>query len=104
MGITTLYQLRGRVGRSEKQAYAFFLIPSNLDISKDSYKRLMALKRNTELGSGFNIALEDLRIRGFGSLLGRAQSGHLNRIGYDLYCKMLSDSIKKIKNNNSDEE
>ena len=101
-GLTTLYQLRGRVGRSEKKAYAFFLISDENKISEESEKRLSAIKKFDELGSGLNIALADLNIRGAGNILGTQQSGHMSRIGYDLYCKMLSNAIKRNKNNEDD--
>ncbi len=96
-GLSQLYQLRGRVGRSNRQAYAFIMYRRNHALSEDTQKRLEAIRQFTELGSGVKIAMQDLEIRGAGAVLGNAQSGHMTLVGYDLYCKMLSDAVKKAK-------
>ncbi|MBI3306745.1 MAG: transcription-repair coupling factor [Candidatus Omnitrophica bacterium] len=94
-GLAELYQLRGRVGRYQerRQAYAYFLVPKNWVMTQDAEKRLAAIERFTELGSGFKIALEDLEIRGAGNLLGHEQSGFIHAVGFDLYCRMLKKAI-----------
>lgn len=97
MGLSQLYQLRGRVGRSNKVAYAYFLYQRDKVLTEVAEKRLKALKDFTELGSGFKIAMRDLEIRGAGNMMGSAQHGHMASIGYDLYCRMLEDTIKIIK-------
>lgn len=96
-GIADLYQLRGRVGRSNCKGYAYFLLPPGERIEIDARKRLETLKRYAHLGAGFNLALRDLEIRGSGNLLGTAQSGHITAIGFDLYCQLLRRSIAKMK-------
>ena len=103
-GLSQLYQLRGRVGRSNRQAYAFIMYRKNRILSEDSQKRLEAIRQFTELGSGMKIAMQDLEIRGAGTVLGNAQSGHMAQVGYDLYCKMLSEAVHRAKNNETDEE
>jgi transcription-repair coupling factor (superfamily II helicase) len=95
MGLSQLYQLRGRVGRSNRMAYAFLMYERGKLLKDVSEKRLAAIREFTDLGSGFKIAVRDLEIRGAGSLLGESQSGHMEAIGYDLYCKMLSEAVKK---------
>ncbi|MGO0846191.1 TRCF domain-containing protein, partial [Clostridioides difficile] len=97
MGLSQLYQLRGRVGRSNKVAYAYFLYQRDKVLTEVAEKRLKALKDFTELGSGFKIAMRDLEIRGAGNMMGSAQHGHMAAIGYDLYCRMLEDTIKIVK-------
>ncbi|MBI3314201.1 MAG: transcription-repair coupling factor [Candidatus Omnitrophica bacterium] len=96
-GLAELYQLRGRVGRFQerRQAYAYFLVPKNWVMTQDAEKRLAAIERFTELGSGFKIALEDLEIRGAGNLLGHEQSGFIHAVGFDLYCRMLKQAIEQ---------
>lgn len=98
-GLADLYQLRGRVGRyqGKRQAYAYFLVPKNWVLSRDAEKRLAAIERFTDLGSGFKIALEDLEIRGAGNLLGHEQSGFIHAVGFDLYCRMLKEAIEQEK-------
>lgn len=98
-GLADLYQLRGRVGRfkEKRQAYAYFLVPKNWVLSGDAEKRLTAIERFTELGSGFKIALEDLSIRGAGNLLGHEQSGFIHAVGFDLYCRMLRKAVEDHK-------
>lgn len=97
MGLSQLYQLRGRVGRSNRIAYAYFMYTKDKVLTEVAEKRLKALKDFTELGSGFKIAMRDLEIRGAGNMMGSAQHGHMAVIGYDLYCRMLEDTIKIIK-------
>lgn len=97
MGLSQLYQLRGRVGRSNRTAYAFLMYSRNKMLTEVAEKRLGAIKDFTELGSGVKIAMRDLEIRGTGNLLGEAQSGHMEAVGYDLYCKMLNEAIEVLK-------
>jgi len=97
MGLSQLYQLRGRVGRSNRIAYAFLTYRKDKILSEVAEKRLKAIKEFTELGSGFKIAMKDLEIRGAGNLLGSQQHGHMALIGYDLYCKLLEDTIRTLK-------
>lgn len=97
MGLSQLYQLRGRVGRSNRTAYAFLMYKRNKMLKEVAEKRLHAIREFTDLGSGFKIAMRDLEIRGAGSLLGELQSGHMEAVGYDLYCKMLNEAVKSLK-------
>ena len=97
MGLSQLYQLRGRVGRSNKTAYAFLMYKRDKMLKEIAEKRLAAIKEFTDLGSGFKIAMRDLEIRGAGNLLGKKQSGHMAAVGYDLYCKMLGEAVKVRK-------
>ena len=95
MGLSQLYQLRGRVGRSSRMAYAFLMYKKDHMLRETAEKRLSAIKEFTDLGSGFRIAMKDLEIRGAGNVLGAEQSGHMAEVGYDLYCKMLDAAVKK---------
>ncbi len=97
MGLSQLYQLRGRVGRSQAQAYAYLLVPEEAALPSEAQKRLKALMEFTELGSGFKIAFHDLQIRGAGNLLGQAQSGQLAEVGYELYLELLEEAIRAFK-------
>lgn len=97
LGLSQLYQLRGRVGRSSRTAYAFLMYRRNSILKEVAEKRLSAIKEFTDLGSGFKIAMRDLEIRGAGNLLGEQQSGHMEAVGYDLYCKMLNEAVKHVK-------
>ncbi len=97
LGLAQLYQLRGRVGRSQAQAYAYLLVPDEASLSNEAQKRVKALMEFTELGSGFKIALHDLQIRGAGNLLGQAQSGQLAEVGYELYLQLLEQAIREFK-------
>lgn len=97
LGLSQLYQLRGRIGRSSRIAYAYFTYEKGAAISEVAEKRLTAIKEFTEFGSGHKIAMRDLEIRGSGSILGSRQSGHIEQIGYDLYMKYLKDAISKLK-------
>ena len=97
MGLAQLYQIRGRVGRSDRQAYAYITYKRDKLLSEVADKRLKAIKEFTEFGSGFKIAMRDLEIRGAGSLLGEIQSGHLEQVGYDTYCNLLDEVVKEMK-------
>ena len=97
LGLAQLYQIRGRVGRSNRQAYAYITYRRNKSLSEVADKRLKAIKEFTEFGSGFKIAMRDLEIRGAGSLLGEIQHGHMEQIGYDMYTKLLDEVVKEIK-------
>ena len=96
-GMADLYQLRGRVGRSSKQGYAYFLLPPSGSVDSDARERLAALKRHGGLGSGFNLAVRDLELRGAGNLLGSQQSGHIAAVGFGLYCQLLQRTIALLK-------
>ena len=96
-GLSQLYQLRGRVGRSNRMAYAFLLYRKDKLLQEVAEKRLAAIREFTDLGSGFKIAMRDLEIRGAGNLLGAEQHGHMESVGYDLYCKMLNEAVKQEK-------
>ncbi|HWT27577.1 MAG TPA: TRCF domain-containing protein, partial [Mobilitalea sp.] len=104
LGLSQLYQLRGRVGRSNRTAYAFLMYRRDKMLKEIAEKRLHAIKEFTELGSGFKIAMRDLEIRGAGNLLGAEQSGHMEAVGYDLYCKMLNEAVRSIKGETTEEE
>lgn len=104
MGLSQLYQLRGRVGRSNRTAYAFLMYRRNKMLKEVAEKRLAAIKEFSDLGSGFKIAMRDLEIRGAGNLLGAEQSGHMEAVGYDLYCKMLHEAVKEIKGEKEEEK
>jgi len=97
MGLAQLYQLRGRVGRSDKQAYAYLMFKREKSLSEVAEKRLDAIKEFTDLGSGFRVALRDLEIRGAGNLLGAEQHGQIAQVGFDLYCQLLSQAISELK-------
>lgn len=97
LGLAQLYQIRGRVGRSDKQAYAYITYKRDKMLTEVADKRLKAIKEFTEFGSGFKIAMRDLEIRGAGSLMGEVQHGHMEQVGYDMYCKLLDEVVKEIK-------
>ena len=103
-GLSQLYQLRGRVGRSNRTAYAFLMYRKNTILKEEAEKRLKAIREFTDLGSGFKIAMRDLEIRGAGNLLGAEQSGHMEAVGYDLYCKMLNESLLQMKGEQKEED
>ncbi len=96
-GLAELHQLRGRVGRSDKQAYAYLLVPSLDMITKKAIKRLQAIEEYTDLGEGFNISMRDLEIRGAGNLLGTEQSGFIDSVGFDLYLKMVDEAVEELR-------
>ena len=104
MGLSQLYQLRGRVGRSNRTAYAFLMYKRDKMLKEVAEKRLAAIKEFTDLGSGFKIAMRDLEIRGAGNLLGKMQHGHMEAVGYDLYCKMLNEAVKTLKGISASED
>lgn len=104
LGLSQLYQLRGRVGRSNRTSYAFLMYKRDKMLKEIAEKRLQAIKEFTELGSGFKIAMRDLEIRGAGNLLGAQQSGHMEAVGYDLYCKMLNEAVKQLKGDYVEED
>jgi len=96
-GLSQLYQIRGRVGRSRERAYAYLLVPARRPVTKDAQKRLEALQKFSELGAGFKIASHDLEIRGAGNLLGKDQSGQIEAIGFDLYTQLLDEAVRELK-------
>lgn len=96
-GLAQLYQLRGRVGRSSRRAYAYLLVPGDKVLTGEARQRLAALREFSELGSGFKIAALDLELRGAGNLLGGEQHGHINSVGFDLYCQMMEQTIEEMK-------
>ena len=97
LGLSQMYQLRGRVGRNQDQAYAYFTYDKEKILTEESTARLQAIAENTDLGSGFKIAMRDLQIRGAGELLGKTQHGHMIKIGYDMYSKLLNETLRKLK-------
>ena len=103
LGLSQMYQLRGRVGRSNRMAYAFLMYRRDKLLREVAEKRLAAIREFTDLGSGFKIAMRDLEIRGAGNLLGAEQHGHMEAVGYDLYCKMLNEAVKHLKGESEDE-
>ena len=103
MGLSQLYQLRGRVGRSNRTAYAFLMYRRNKILKEVAEKRLASIREYSDLGSGFKIAMRDLEIRGAGNLLGAEQSGHMEAVGYDLYCKMLNQAVKEARGDKVEE-
>ncbi len=103
MGLSQLYQLRGRVGRSNRNAYAFLMYRRDKILREVAEKRLTAIREFTDLGSGFKIAMRDLEIRGAGNLLGKQQHGHMAAVGYDLYCKMLNEAVRRLKGEETEE-
>ncbi len=103
-GLSQLYQLRGRVGRRGVLAHAYFTVPDNGTLTPDAEKRLRALMENTEIGSGFRIALSDLSIRGAGTLLGAEQHGHIERVGYEMYIELLNEAVEEMRTGRKSEE
>ena len=97
LGLAQLYQIRGRVGRSDRQAYAYVMYRRDKILSEVADKRLKSIREFTEFGSGFKIAMRDLEIRGAGSLLGEIQHGHMEQVGYDMYCKLLDEVVKEMQ-------
>jgi transcription-repair coupling factor (superfamily II helicase) len=96
-GLAQIYQLRGRVGRSDEQAYAYLFIPEESRLGKDAQKRLKVLMEHSDLGSGFQIAMNDLKIRGGGAILGASQSGHIAAVGYDMFLKLMEEAVAQMK-------
>jgi len=103
-GLSQLYQLRGRVGRSSRQAYAYFLVPPYTELTPQAKERLKALKEFSELGSGFRLAARDLEIRGAGNLLGSEQSGNLDAVGFDYFMELLDQAVRELKGEKVEEE
>ncbi len=101
LGLAQMYQLKGRVGRSSTQAYAYFLLPDNIPLTEEAMARLTALGEHTDLGSGMRVAMRDLEIRGAGSLLGAEQSGNMSAVGFDLFAQMLSTAVNNAREGNS---
>ena len=104
LGLAQLYQIRGRVGRSDKQAYAYITYKRDRLLTEVADKRLKAIKEFTEFGSGFKIAMRDLEIRGAGSMLGEIQSGHMEQVGYDTYCQLLDEVVKEMQGEQVEEQ
>ncbi len=102
-GLAQLYQLRGRVGRRERQAYAYFLVPRQISLTPSAVKRLQAMEEFEELGSGYRLAMRDLEIRGAGNVLGVEQHGHVAAVGFELYCKMLKETVEQLRGEKRDE-
>lgn len=96
-GLAELYQLRGRVGRSDQQAYAYFVSPKNGKLTRNALRRLQAIEELTDLGSGFNLAMRDMEIRGVGNLLGKEQSGFINQVGFDLFITIIDEAVSELK-------
>ncbi len=103
-GLAQLYQLRGRVGRSDRQAFCYCLYKTNKELSEEAFKRLEAIKEFTSLGSGYHIALRDIEIRGVGNILGAKQHGHMANVGFDTYCNLLEDAVNEIKASQKNEK
>ena len=97
LGLSQLYQLKGRIGRSDKYSYAYFMFDNRKILNETAYKRLQAIKEFSQMGSGFKIAMRDLEIRGAGSLLGAEQSGHIEKLGYHMYVDLINESVKELK-------
>lgn len=104
LGLSQLYQIRGRIGRSNRTSYAFLMYKRDKMLKEDTEKRLQAIREFTELGSGIKIAMRDLEIRGAGNILGAEQHGHMEAVGYDLYCKMLNEAVIALKGGQEEEE
>jgi transcription-repair coupling factor (superfamily II helicase) len=100
-GLSELYQLRGRVGRFDRSAYAYLLIPKGSGLTEESQKRLVAIEKFTHLGAGFQVAMEDLEIRGAGNILGTEQHGYIANVGFDLYCRILRETVERLKKSNN---
>jgi transcription-repair coupling factor (superfamily II helicase) len=96
-GLADLYQLRGRVGRFDRRAYAYLVVSKGAVLRAEARRRLEAMAEHTALGSGFKIAMEDLKIRGAGNVLGTEQSGHVSAVGFDLYCRLLREAVTRVR-------
>ena len=97
LGLSQMYQLRGRVGRSNERAFAYFFFPPQRELTEEAHERLSTIGKHQALGSGFQIALRDLQIRGAGNLLGAEQHGHIAAVGFDTYCRLLQESVAEMK-------
>jgi transcription-repair coupling factor (superfamily II helicase) len=104
LGLSQLYQLRGRVGRTSERAYSYFFYPGKKNLGLQAFQRLKTLAEYTDLGSGYNIAMRDLEIRGAGEILGARQHGHINSVGFDMYCQIIKEEIEKLKGEKIDED
>ena len=104
LGLSQLYQIRGRVGRSNERAFAYLLVPKGKRLAKKSRMRLRAIEEFADLGSGFNVAMRDMEIRGAGNLLGAQQHGFISAVGFDLYCRLLEEAMREIKGETADPE
>lgn len=104
LGLSQLYQIRGRIGRSNRTSFAFLMYKRDKLLKEEAEKRLQAIREFTELGSGIKIAMRDLELRGAGNILGAEQHGHMEAVGYDLYCKMLNEAVKALKGSRTEEE
>ena len=104
LGLSELYQFRGRVGRSNRRAYAYLLLPAEIELTPIARRRLAALKEFSDLGAGFKIAALDLELRGAGNMLGGEQSGHIEAIGFELYTQMLDRAVREMKGEAAPEE
>ena len=103
LGLAQLYQLRGRVGRSSQRAYAYLFHPEQVSLSEDAHRRLEAIGEFADLGSGFQLAMRDLEIRGAGSILGNVQSGHISAVGLDLYIELVADAVNELEHGPADQ-
>jgi transcription-repair coupling factor (superfamily II helicase) len=97
LGLAQLYQLRGRVGRIDQRAYAYLFHPPDQSLTEEAHRRLEAIGEATDLGSGFQLALRDLEIRGAGSILGEVQSGHISAVGFDLYAELVAEAVDELE-------
>src|SRR3970282_773142 len=97
LGLAQMYQLRGRVGRSNERAFSYFFFPPAQQLTEEAHERLASISRFTALGSGFQVALRDLEIRGAGNLLGAEQHGHIAAVGFDTYCRLLAEAVAELK-------
>lgn len=104
LGLSQLYQLRGRVGRSSERAYSYFFYPGRKNLGLQAFQRLKTLAEYTDLGSGYNVAMRDLEIRGAGEILGPRQHGHINSVGFDMYCQIIKEEIDKLKGEKIEED
>ena len=104
LGLAQMYQLKGRVGRSSVQAYAYFMFPEEIPLTEEAHERLIALADHQELGSGMRIAMRDLEIRGAGNMLGAEQSGNMSAVGFDLFAQMLSQAVSDAREGISDKD
>jgi transcription-repair coupling factor (superfamily II helicase) len=102
-GLASLYQLRGRVGRSQRQAYAYFLYREGKVLSDIAWRRLAAIREFSDLGSGYQVALRDLEIRGAGNILGAEQHGYITEVGFDLYCQLLNEAVQTLQGQDPDD-
>ena len=103
-GVAQLHQLRGRIGRSSRKAYAYLLVPPKFEMSRIARERLAALTNFSSLGAGFQVAMRDLEIRGAGNLLGREQSGYINAVGFEMYQRLIEEAVREVQTDHLEEE